>query len=308
MKQNKSYIYTYEKKKSVWPIAVILCLMIAVLAFAAIVIIISKQDKTDSASIPVYTTAQDSGEPVSYIDGRVPYYENVEKNRYNPDAFKLDEESSRISYDDIYVSTETGIDVSEYQGDIDWAAVRADGIDFAILRVGLRGYGTSGTIYTDDNFDKNIRGCHKNGIKAGVYFYSQAINIDEALQEAEFTLDAVSGYNLEYPIVFDWENESDVEMRTDNVSSSELSAIATAFCNRIVEAGYKTAVYMNLDNAYLKYDLSDLPNYPLWFASVESTVPELYYHFAMWQYTHKGSVSGIDSNVDMNIAFTDELT
>ena len=81
MKQNKSYIYTYEKKKSVWPIAVILCLMIAVLAFAAIVIMISKQDKTDSASITVYTTAQDSGEPVSYIDGRVPYYENVEKNR-----------------------------------------------------------------------------------------------------------------------------------------------------------------------------------------------------------------------------------
>ncbi len=307
MKQNKSYIYTYEKKKSVWPIAVIICLMIAVLAFAAIVILISKQDRTDSSSTPVYTTVKDSEEPVSYIDGRVPYYENVEKNKYNPDAFILDEESSRISYNESSVRTETGIDVSSYQGDIDWAEVRDDGIDFAILRVGLRGYGAGGAIYADDNFDKNIRGCHENGIKVGVYFYSQAINTEEALQEAEFTLKAVSGYDIEYPIVFDWENESDVEMRTDNVSSSELSAIATTFCNRVVEAGYKTAVYMNLDNAYLRYDLSNLPNYPLWFASVESSVPELYYHFVIWQYTHKGSVSGIYSNVDMNIAFTDEL-
>lgn len=307
MKQNV-YNYQKTKRRSKLTIALVICLMIAVAAFAVIVIgIMRRETKAHSEPVTEYTTGESQYEVASYVDGKIPYYENVEKNKYSAEAFSLNEATGRISYLDSSVPTETGIDVSSYQDDIDWEQVAADGIDFAIIRAGFRGYGNSGTLNTDDRFIENIEACKANGIKVGVYFYSQAISVAEAVEEADYTLSIVNGYKLDYPIVFDWENESDVEMRTDNVRAADLTSFATAFCDRIVSKGYKTAVYMNLENAYVKYDLGNLPNYPLWFASTGDAVPEMYYHFAIWQYTHKGTVAGIGSGVDINIAFVNEL-
>ena len=288
------------------------CLVVAVAAFAVIVYTIIRRNNsvdadTNAALTPGYTTAESQGEVVSYINGKIPYYEGVEKNTYSAAAFLLNSDTGRINYADTSVRTETGIDVSAHQGDIDWEKAAADGIDFAIIRAGFRGYGSSGALNTDDKFTENIEGCLNNGIKVGVYFYSQAVSAAEAAEEADYTLDIIKGYELDYPVVFDWENEDGVDMRTDNVRASELTSFASAFCDRIVSNGYKPAIYMNLDSAYVKYDLGSLPNYPLWFASTGDTVPELYYHFAIWQYSHSGNVAGIDSQVDLNIAFPDEL-
>ena len=222
---------------------------------------------------------------------------------FNPDLF-LKTGNGRMVYNDSSVVAYSGIDVSSYQDEIDWQAVKNDGITFAFIRVGYRGYGSEGKICEDEMFKKNIQGALNAGIRVGVYFFSQAISPEEALEEAEFTLSLVQGYNLSYPIVFDWERYSIEESRTYNTESEVITACAKAFCDRIMQAGYRPMIYLNCDLGYYDYDLETLSDYDCWLAQYNDK-PTYYYHYTIWQYTKSGTVAGINGTVDMNISLYD---
>lgn len=225
----------------------------------------------------------------------------VAVNRYDPDGFYTDEKG-RVQYTSKGASARAGIDVSYSQGDIDWAAVAADGVDFAIIRLGYRGY-TQGALNTDTCYEANFQGARDAGLDVGVYFFSQALTPEEAQEEAQFVLDTLNGSPLEYPVVFDWEFIThDSEARTHGMDGETLTQCAAAFCQVIEEGGYTPAVYFNRDMGYLYYDLSQLDQYPFWLADYDS-VPDFYYRFQLWQYTHTGTVAGIEGNVDLNLDF-----
>lgn len=194
---------------------------------------------------------------------------------------------------------ETGVDVSIYQSDIDWVKVKEAGIDFAIIRVGGRGYGEEGKMFSDNKFKKNMDGALAAGLKVGVYFYSQAISKEEALEEARFVLDAIKGYNVSYPVVFDWEIPNK-KARTYGLATETLTAAANAFCTEVQNAGYHPMVYFNLEWGYMNYDLSKIVQYDFWLAQY-NPVPTFYYDFDMWQYTDSGQVPGIPGKVDLNL-------
>ena len=193
----------------------------------------------------------------------------------------------------------TGIDVSAYQKEIDWPAVAADGIDFAILRLGYRGY-TEGGLFLDKTFEQNLQGALNAGLDVGVYFFSQAVTPEEAEQEADYVCSALDGYDITYPVAFDWEPISDESARTNGLDGETLTQCADAFCARVKEAGYTPAVYFNQSLGYLRYDLRELTDYALWLAEYDSK-PDFYYHFDLWQYTHTGQVAGIEGNVDLDL-------
>ncbi len=196
-----------------------------------------------------------------------------------------------------------GIDVSYYQKEIDWAAVAADGVDFAMLRLGYRGYG-SGALTLDTRFLENVRGAAAAGIDVGVYFFSQAITAGEAAEEAAFVLSYLEGHSITYPVCFDWEPIFNDSARTDGLSRRTLTECAVTFCRAIEAAGYTPSVYFTSWLGYTQYDLSALKDYQFWFAKY-SERPDFYYDFAMWQYTSSGHVAGIDGRVDMNYSVRD---
>ena len=240
---------------------------------------------------------------IPYRDHKVPILEGVPVCTYDRELFYLD--GSVMVYDDPDVDTWLGIDVSSYQGDIDWQQVKRSGVEFVFIRLGFRGY-TEGTLNMDSKFYQNIEGALDAGLDVGVYFFSQAISPREAVDEAEFVLDALKGYDITYPVVFDWETIGSSNARTNDIDNQTLTDCAIAFCERVAEEGYIPMVYFNLAVGYMKYDLSQLTDYDFWFAQYpasDSMYPTMYYHYDIWQYTSSGSVPGIDGDVDMNIAW-----
>ena len=215
-----------------------------------------------------------------------------------PDGFSADSRGRMQYSGGKYL---TGIDVSEHQYDIDWEKVAADGIDFAMIRVGYRG-STAGQIYTDEYFEKNIAGATAAGLKVGVYFYSQAINAEEAAEEAAFVLNAIRPYKVTFPVVFDWEIVGGSDARTYTVSRSVLCESAKTFCSAVEDAGYDAMIYFTQYLGYRKYILRQLSDYEFWYAEYEAK-PRIVFNFDMWQYSSTGSVNGIDGDVDLNIYF-----
>ena len=220
---------------------------------------------------------------------------------YDKDAFGRDEKG-RVTYEADGRRAKAGIDVSTHQKDIDWPSVAADGIDFAMLRLGLRGYARNGKVLEDTAFRQNLQGALDAELDVGVYFFSQAITVEEAEEEAQFVLDTLDGQALDLPVAFDWEPILGDEARTDGLDGATATRCAVAFCEKIQEAGYQAAVYFNQNQGYLHYDLRDLKDYVLWLAEY-GTVPDFYYHFDMWQYTHRGQVDGIQGDVDLDLLF-----
>ena len=136
-----------------------------------------------------------------------------------------------------------------------------------------------------------------------MYFYSQAVNVAEAVEEAQYTLALLNGRALEYPIIFDWEIYSDTA-RSSGVDKQTLTDCAIAFCDTVALAGYKPMIYISLEVAYEKMDLSRLTGYDFWFAQYNSrNQPDMYYNYRIWQYTDSGSIPGIEGRVDMDLAF-----
>lgn len=192
-----------------------------------------------------------------------------------------------------------GIDVSSWQGDIDWQQVKDAGVEFVILRLGQRG-AEQGLLMEDNRVRQYYEGASAVGLKVGGYFFSQAITPEEAVEEAEFALEIVSGWDLEMPIVYDWEHYTDTG-RTVNMDGRTLTDCTVAFCETIRQAGYRPMVYFNKEQSR-NLSMQELTEYEWWLALYESDMN--YPHkINMWQYSHTGAVPGITDNVDMNLYF-----
>ena len=268
---------------------ILICTVISVAAIVFTIKGIGRIVSNLTATEPTAVTVNVAGQNIE-IDTE------IETNVYSAEDFYKDD-NGRVRYKGDGVSY--GIDVSRHQGNIDWKAAAKDGVDFAIIRVGFRGSG-SGTLNTDDRFTENVKGAVSAGIDVGVYFYSQAITEAEALEEAEYVLNIIDGYDIKYPVFFDWEQPEDETARSFNIDYSEITAFAKVFCERIEKAGYKSGIYFNSVQGYLHYDLSDFEDTCLWLAEYDAK-PDFYYNFHMWQYSNTGSVAGIDGAVDLNI-------
>lgn len=218
------------------------------------------------------------------------------RNDFSPEDFSL--VNGRMHYSGAY---RQGIDISEHQENIDWNAVAEDGISFAIVRLGYRGT-SEGGLFRDDQFHNHVVGAHSVGIETGAYFFSQATNVDEAIQEAEMALEIVDGYEMAYPIMFDWEPAENG--RTADVGFSTILECAVAFCKRIEEGGYQAGFYFNLSMAE-NMRMVELEDYTLWLASYND-YPLFDYAFTFWQYSDAGSVSGIKGRVDLDLLFVEE--
>lgn len=205
-----------------------------------------------------------------------------------------------MSYGGEGYSYRLGIDVSHYQGDIDWQKVKAAGIEFVFVRLGYRGYGQDGVLKMDTNFEKNMEGARAAGLDVGVYFFAQAVNETEAVEEAEFVLEHLMEYDLQMPVVYDPESVVHEEARTDNVTGEQFTKNTKVFCETIEKSGYDAMVYCNMTWQAFKLDLEVLEEYPIWYADYEE-YPQTPYHFEIWQYSNEGTVDGIQGNVDLNI-------
>ena len=196
-----------------------------------------------------------------------------------------------------------GIDVSEWQSTIDWQKVRQAGVEFVMIRIGWRG-GEKGELYPDSMAQNHYRGAKAAGLKVGCYFFSQAVTVAEAIEEAKYALELSKDWELDLPIAFDWEHTSD-DFRTTYVGRATLTACATAFCDTILAAGHETMIYFYWDLMVNRLDLEALAEYPFWFAMyVEYTeFLDFEYRVDMWQYTI-GRVPGVKEDVDINLWLT----
>lgn len=251
------------------------------------------------------TETQEDAETLCFVDAHGEWFEteivsSVEKHPYDWNYLTNDE--TGISYEDENFRIRHGIDVSKWQGTINWEKVKAEGYDFVIIRMGYRGYSEAGGLAIDEMFYQNIQGAQAAGIDVGVYFFSQAINEEEALEEAEFVLNALEGYDLQLPIVYDPELIRDQEARTNDVTGEQFTKNTIVFCDVIKAAGFEPMIYSNMVWEAFLFDMTQLQEYPFWYADYEP-VPQTPYHFIMWQYSETGNVDGISGNVDLNIMF-----
>ncbi|MCQ4665238.1 GH25 family lysozyme, partial [Extibacter muris] len=198
------------------------------------------------------------------------------------------------------LSSKMGIDVSEFQGNINWNSVKQAGVEFAFIRVGYRGYG-SGKLMVDSKFKQNITGALMAGIPVGVYFWSQAITVAEAQEEARFVYDQIKGYKIEFPVVLDSEFiNSNRDGRADKLDASTRTLLINIFCSEIRKYNYTPMVYSSTSFLNTHINMSLLTNYQTWVAQYNKT---LTYRrsYKCWQYTSSGKVNGINGNVDMNV-------
>lgn len=193
-----------------------------------------------------------------------------------------------------------GIDVSEWQDTIDWQQVKAAGVEFAMIRVGWRG-SEQGVLKEDICAQANYAGAAAAGIKVGAYFFSQAISVEEAVEEANYMLGLIKDWNVEMPVVYDWEF-IDAESRTGDMDPRTLTDCTKAFCDAVAKAGYQPMVYFNTNHSYENIYIRELTDYPFWLARYD-TVLNYPYKINMWQYTETGTVPGISTNVDINLYF-----
>lgn len=230
-----------------------------------------------------------------------PITNELAHHTYDLSKFMKDENQVMGYYDNSEWITHKGIDVSKYQEKIDWEEVASDDVEYAFIRLGIRGY-TKGEILEDENFEDNIRGALHNDIDVGVYFFTQATSIEEAEEEAQYVLDALEPYQIEYPVVIDVEAVSNANARTKDLTKEERTQYCIAFCDMIREAGYTPMIYGNMKTFMLMLDLEQLEDYDKWVAFYDE--PMYYpYDFKIWQYTDEGKVAGIKGDVDLNISF-----
>ena len=196
-----------------------------------------------------------------------------------------------------------GADVSKYQDYIDFVKLKKAGVAFVMIRVGARGYST-GQLTIDDYFSENIKRATDAGLQVGLYFFSQAVTTDEAVEEANLVLESIGNYEVRYPIAFDMESIPNDTARIDNLTREEKTRIAKAFLDTIEEAGYNPMLYGNKEWLIKKVDLSKLTDYDIWL-SQPGDLPDYPYRFSMWQYTNTASIDGIAGYANLNISFID---
>ena len=234
------------------------------------------------------------------IDGKTYYYDKngnpvTGEQVINHVKYTFDSNGVRQSS----ANSGVGIDVSKHNGNIDWKAVKNSGVDFAIIRCGYRGYST-GVMVEDPLFKQNIKGATAAGLRVGVYYYSQAVNEVEAVEEASAVLSFIKGYGLALPVYMDVEASGG---RADGISVSQRTANIKAFCGTIQNGGYKAGLYANKTWLTSYINTAQLTGYKIWLAQYATAPSYTATRYDMWQYTSKGKVSGISGKVDMNILY-----
>ena len=264
-------------------------------------------ESEDPEPSPSPEPEMDPWEEFYSLFGYIPTEGQVYPNPYLSDGFQVQTSvdwSSYMTY--AYGPYAIGIDVSSHQEVIDWEQVAASGVQFAMIRAGYRGY-TAGTLNKDRYFVDNIEGALDAGLDVGVYFFSQAVTVAEAIEEAEYLMELVAPYqdDISYPLVFDWERQSVSSSRTKDTSEEMVVACAVAFCETVKAAGYIPMFYASPSKAYT-LDMGYLSDYPFWLAHyTRDQAPSSYrYTFDMWQYSSSWRVPGIDGDVDVNICLT----
>ena len=282
----------------------------------------SINDKEESATEEMDETTEEEKEEepttFTFVDAFEETYEvelnpDVKRHNYDFSYLTSNEEGGPVSgsnhkirteflsYEDGTYTSRIGIDVSYHQGTIDWEKVKAAGIEFAFIRIGYRGYGQEGNIKEDEMAMSYLSEAKAVGLDVGVYFYSQAINEEEAKEEAEFVLSKLNGMELELPVVYDPEHVLDADARTDNVTGEQFTKNAIVFTETVEAAGYTPAIYANMKWEAYELDLSQL-SCDIWYADYEA-IPQTPYDFRFWQYSSTASVDGISGDVDLNIEF-----
>ena len=260
----------------------------------------------------IYTPGETTGGTITYDNRQFPIYAAAEASRLGEGDFIWNEDGTRLNYVGGRFRTRFGIDVSAYQNrasenkTIDWQAVAADGVDFAMVRIGLRGY-TTGGLNEDAYYRENIQGAMNAGIETGVYFFAQAITVEEAIEEAEFVIGLLQGYDINGPVAYDWEMNNS-SYRVYGTSPEMATACAIAFCQRIQEAGYTPMIYAGNYVGYVKYDQGAIAPYLKWYPEYkqdtsEKLYPTFYYQMDYWQFTDSCVIDGIGGRVDANLQF-----
>lgn len=216
------------------------------------------------------------------------------KNPYGPVDFGFDGEFITCLAGDYKV----GIDVSEWQTEVNWQAIREAGVEYVMLRIGWRG-SEEGKLFEDECFRSHYAGATAAGLQVGGYFFSQAVSVEEAQEEAAYVLQLLDGKQLQMPLIFDWEQINSTD-RTADMDARTLTDCSIAFCEAVKEAGYDPGLYFNPDLGSRLLYLGELTDYRFWLAmyNANMTYP---FRIDMWQYTNTGSVPGIDGDVDLNI-------
>jgi GH25 family lysozyme M1 (1,4-beta-N-acetylmuramidase) len=243
---------------------------------------------------------------IVYKEGNATFYEDIDpdipKNSYDWDGGLVWSEG-RPEYTAPDGSRSLlGVDVSHHQKEIDWQKVAADGIGFAMIRVGYRG-AEQGSLQPDTYFRANITSAAAVGIRTGAYFFSQATSAAEAEEEADYVIAALSGAAVSMPVVYDIEDIDGTSGRIVSLTREQVTSCALAFCDKVAAAGYTPMIYGNVRWLVTRMDLKELDGYGKWLAQYYET-PAYPYEFAMWQYTATGHVQGIEGDVDMNLYFT----
>ncbi len=221
-----------------------------------------------------------------------------EDTSVNEEAEQETEAASNSDYD--LAGGSIGIDVSKYQKEIDWQKVKEAGIEYAIIRAGYRGSAT-GVLVKDPYFDRNIIGAKEAGIKLGVYFFTQAINSQEAAEEALAVTALIGADELTLPVYMDVEGSGSVNGRADGLDITVRTENIRVFCETLNELGYKAGVYANKNWLTNKIDTSALEDYDIWLAQYKVREPTYEGRYSIWQYTSKGQVNGITGPVDMDL-------
>ena len=282
------------KKPGFWAAVVVLSLILALVIWVVVTLsgngpLIRKPDPT---TVPTSMTR-----PVVEKETLPPPPENP----YGPIDFVHEEETGEITLE----SGEgiKGIDVSEWNGQIDWQQVKDSGVEFVIIRVGGRGT-EGGNVYGDEMAQTYYEEATAAGLKVGAYFFSQSITIEEAIEEAQYVLEVVKDWDVQMPLVYDWEYV-DATARTADTGPRALTDMAKAFCDTIKKAGYTPMLYFGRSQSKDLLILEELVDYPFWLA-MYSTIMDYPYKIDMWQYTDEGTVPGIEGPVDLNLWFTYE--
>ncbi|MCR5421313.1 MAG: glycoside hydrolase family 25 protein [Lachnospiraceae bacterium] len=230
------------------------------------------------------------------IFGHIPVNSYKLENFYPEDGFMAyhDDAGNKISW--------LGVDFSYHQENVNWDELEASGIDFVILRCGYRGYSEGGLV-KDEKFDEYATECNNRGIPLGVYFFTQAISVEEAVREAEFVIETISDYKISYPVAFDTEYVSDDSARTnlEDIGEELRTDMCHAFCKKIKEAGYYPMIYASENWIRRELNYEALQEYDFW-APQYLDKNDFMYDFTIWQYTEKGYVPGVDEQVDLDIS------
>lgn len=242
---------------------------------------------------------------VTYQDGSTEWVEINDKLKTNTyDTSKFVYQSPEMKYFvDGKQASWFGVDLSSEQGIVDFEKLKRAGVDYVMIKVGGRGY-SSGNIVLDSSFKDYMNGAKNAGLGIGVYFYSQAVDRDEIYDEADTLLELIKDYPVNYPVVFDMESIDGDMARTDALDVSTRTELARVFLKTIKENGYTPMLYGNKEWLVTKLNLEKLQDYDVWL-SQEADTPDYPYAYTMWQYTQKGSISGISGNARLNVSLID---